>query len=447
MPSHVIDSKIFKDMYGTKELRQVFSDENMLQCWLDYEAALARAEAAVGLVPAEAAVEITRMARVEYIDFDKMKEGIDLATHELVPMIWQLDALCEGGAGRYVHWGATTQDVTDTGLVLQMKAAHAIFRRDLQSLAEELAALARRERDTLMAGRTHGQHALPITFGYKVAIWLSEVRRHIERMNEIEPRLLVGQFAGAAGTLASVGERGLEIQRLLMADLGLGVPDICWHPARDRLAEYVSLLALIAGTMGKIAHEIILLQKSEVAEIEEPYERGKIGSSTMPHKRNPMLCEGILAEARMVRGLVPVIMNAMEAEHERDWSSMYIEWATLPEACILSGGAIAHTLTAIRGLIVYPQRMRRNLDVLHGLILSEAVMLQLGQYLGRQTAHEVVHHASMLAFEQERPLRALLLEDPRVTKHLSAESISDMLRPEAYTGLCGDFVDRLAGHP
>ncbi|MCO6451762.1 MAG: adenylosuccinate lyase [Caldilineales bacterium] len=445
MPSHVIDSLLFRDMYGAEPLRQVFSDENMVQCWLDYEAALARAEAAVGLIPAAAAEEITRKARVEYLDLAAMKKGIDEAVHELVPMVWQLARLCEGDAGGYVHWGATTQDVTDTGLVMQMRQAQAIILADLEALAEELAASARRERDTIMPGRTHGQHALPITFGYKVAIWLSEVRRHIERLQQLAPRVFVGQFAGAAGTLASVGTQGLEIQRLMLADLGLGVPDIGWHPARDRLAEWASTLALIAATMGKIAHEIILLQKTEVAEIEEPYQRGKVGSSTMPHKRNPMLCEGIQGAARLTRGLVPGILAAMEAEHERDWASMHIEWAVIPEIGIFTGGTVAHALRAIRGLIVYRDRMRRNVGILHGLILSEAVMLRLGEYLGRQAAHEVVHEASMLAFEQQRPLADLLAEDERVTAHLLSGEIEELLRPDAYIGLCGYFVDQVAG--
>lgn len=445
MPSHVIDSLLFQDMYGVEEMRRVFSDEHMVQCWLDYEAALARAEAAAGLVPAAAAAEITHKARVENIDFAPLKRGIDLATHELVPLIWQLSALCRGDAGGWVHWGATTQDVTDTGLILQMKAAHGIILGDLKALAAALADLARRHRDTLMPGRTHGQHATPITFGYKVAIWLSEMQRHIARMEAMASRVFVGQFAGASGTLASVGELGLEIQQRLMAELELGIPDICWHPARDRLAEYVSVLAMVAATMGKIAHEIILLQKSEVAEVEEPYQRGKVGSSTMPHKRNPMLCEGVVAEARMVRNLVPTLLTAMEAEHERDWASMHIEWAVIPEASILAGGAVAHTLRAVEGLIVYPERMRRNVDLLLGLPLSESVMLRLGEFLGRQTAHEVVHEAAMLAFEQQRPLSSLLLEDTRVTAHFSAAELDAMLDPAAYTGLAGVFVDRVTG--
>ena len=446
MPSHVIDSRIFKDMYGSAELRRVFSDEALVQSWLDYEAALARAEAAVGLIPTEAAEEISDKARVEFIDFESLKAGVDQTTHELVPLIWQLDKLCGGDAGGYVHWGATTQDVADTGLTLQIKAARAIIMRDLTALGDELAALAQRERDTLMAGRTHGQHALPITFGFKAAVWLDEVHRHVQRLEEIEPRLLVGEFAGAAGTLASLADKGMAVRTRLMAELGLYEPDIAWHAARDRFAEWVALLALIAGTMGRIAQEIILLQKSETAELEEPYQRGKIGSSTMPHKRNPMLCEGILAEARLVRGLVIPALNAQEAEHERDWTSMHLEWAVIPEASILAGGAVAHTLEAIRGLHVDRERMRQNLDLLHGLILSEAVMLRLGAYLGRQTAHEIVHDAAMIAFEQGRPLPDVLLEDERITRHLSPDEVRAMFRPEAYIGLAGEFVDRVVHH-
>ena len=444
--AHVVDSAYLRDLYGTEEMRSVFADDNRLRGWLDFEASLARAEAAVGLVPAAAAAEITRQARVELIDVTALYEGVRFTGHPLISLVRQLAVACAGEAGRYVHWGATTQDVTDTGLVLQLKAAHALLLRDLQALAEALRSRARRDRDTLMAGRTHGQHATPITFGFKLAVWLDEVERHIERLGQIAPRLLVGEFAGASTTLASVGADGLEIQRLVMADLGLAVPSIGWHASRDRLAEFGALVALIAATMGKIAHEVILLQKSEVMELEEPYHMGKIGSSTMPHKRNPMACEAIMAQARLARGLVGPLLEAMgTVEHERDWSAVHTEWSALPEICLLGGAAVAQTLEVVRGLIVYRDRMSENVDALQGLILSEAVMLRLAEFVGRQVAHDVVYEAAMAAFEQRRPLRELLLADERVARHLAASELDELLRPEAYTGLAGEFVDRVAG--
>jgi len=447
MNSHVTDSRYLGDLFGTDELRRVFSDTAQLQSWLDFEAALARAEAAVGLAPAEAAAEITRVARAELIDLDALHAGVNFTGHPLISLVRQVTDLCDGEAGRYVHWGATTQDVTDTGLMLQAQAAHGIILRDLRGLAHALADLARRERDTLMPGRTHGQHATPITFGFKVAVWLDEVRRHVERMEQLAPRVFVGEFAGASTTLASIGDdpaRALEVQRRLMADLGLGVPVIGWHVARDRFAELGGVLAMIAATMGKIAHEVILLQKSEVMELEEPHHHGKIGSSTMPHKRNPMMCEGIMAQARLARSLQTALLESMgTAEHERDWSAVHAEWAAVPEICLLTGAAVSQASDVIRGLIVYREKMRQNVDALQGLILSEAVMLRLGESVGRQVAHDIVYEAAMAAFEQRRPLRDLLLEDARVTGHLSLTEIDDLLRPEAYTGLAGEFVDRV----
>lgn len=447
MNSHVIDNRFLKDLFGSEPLRQVFSDGAQLQCWLDFEAALARAEAAEGLVPQEAAVEITRAARAEFIDIDALHEGVNFTGHPLISLVRQLAQLCGGDAGGYVHWGATTQDVTDTGLMLQAKAAHEIILSGLTTFATALADLAHRERDTLQAGRTHGQHATPITFGFKVAVWLDEVRRHIERLEQAAPRVLVGEFAGASTTLASIGadpDRALAVQRRLMADLGLGVPGIGWHAARDRIAELGMLWAMIAGTMGKIAHEVILLQKSEVMELEEPHHHGKVGSSTMPHKRNPMGCEGIMALSRLARSLAPSLLESMAtAEHERDWAAVHTEWSAIPEIAIATGAAVTQTHDVISDLIVYRDRMRKNVDALHGLILSEAVMLALGEFVGRQVAHDIVYEAAMTAFETSRPLKELLMVDPRVMAYLSAEEIDALLRPDAYTGLAGVFVDRV----
>ncbi len=445
--SHVIDSSFFGDLFSTAELRAVFADTHQLQCWLDFEAALARAEAAEGIIPQAAAAEITRVARAELIDLAALREGVNFTGHPLISLVRQLAELCEGEAGRYVHWGATTQDATDTGLMLQAQAAYRIILADLRDLAAALAALAAVERDTLQAGRTHGQHATPITFGFKVAVWLDETMRHIERLEQAAPRVFVGEFAGASTTLASLSEdpeRALRVQARLMADLGLGVPVIGWHAARDRFAELGLLLALLAGTCGKIAHEVILLQKSEVMELEEPHHHGKVGSSTMPHKRNPMGCEGIMALSRLARSLVPALLeSAATAEHERDWAAVHTEWAALPEICITTGAAVSQTRDVMRGLHVYRDRMAANIDALHGLILSEAVMLALGEHVGRQVAHDIVYEAAMAAFEQRRPLADLLLADARVSEHLTATEIAELLRPEAYTGLAGLFTDRV----
>lgn len=445
MASHIIDSVYFKDLYGSAPMRDVWSDHNLLQKWLDYEAALARAEVDSGIVPAEAAAEITRKARADLMDDDAIKRGVDETVHPLVSLIWQLSAHCEGEAGRYVHWGATTQDVMDTALILQIKEAYPLFTASLEQLTETLADLARQHRDTPMAGRTHGQQALPITFGFKVAVWVDELRRHRQRLEECAPRVLVGEFGGAVGTLASVGERGFAIRERLMHELGLGVPAIAWHTARDHITEFTLVLTMINATLGKIAHEIIDLQKQEFGEVEEPFEMGKVGSSTMPQKRNPMLCEAILALARLTRAQAVTAVDAMHHEHERDWSSFQMEWAYLPEVCIMVHGALELTTRVIRGLRVYPANMRRNLDVTGGTLLAERVMLALGAHVGRQTAHDIIYEAAMAAFEGSTPFADLLKADPHVNAHLDAATIDTLLDPLQYTGLSAAFVDRVCG--
>lgn len=443
MPVHVIDSLFFRDLYGSASMRAVFDDLNLLQKWLDYEAALARAESTLGLVPVEAAAEITRQAKATHIDIDAIKRGVDETVHPLVALIWQLSERCTDNAGRYVHWGATTQDVMDTALILQLKEAYPLFESGLATLIEATAALAREHRDTLMAGRTHGQQALPITFGFKVAVWVAELKRHQERLAACKPRVLVGEFGGAVGTLASVGVDGLAIQAQLMQELGLNVPQITWHTARDHLAEFTSILSMITATLGKIAHEIILLQKSEFGEVEEPFDHGKVGSSTMPQKRNPMLCESILTLARLTRVQTLTAIDAMMHEHERDWSSFQMEWAYLPEICVMTHGALELTLRVLRDLRVNPAAMARNLEVTHGTLLAERVMLELGRFVGRQTAHDLIYDAAMEAYEQNRHFAEVLQKSEVVMQHLTAEQIENMLNPADYVGLAGIFVDRV----
>jgi adenylosuccinate lyase len=440
----MIDSGFFGDLYSTAEMREVWSDRAMIQRWLDVEAALARAEARLGIVPATAAEEISRKARVELLDLAEMKRELDRARHPIMPLIRCLARACAPDAAEYIHWGATTQDVLDTGLVLQLRASHAIVTRDLGEIRGLLAALARRHRDTVQAGRTHGQQALPITFGYKLAVWVAEVDRHLERLAQLEPRVFRGQLGGGVGTLASIGEKGFELQALFCEDLGLALPEIAWHTARDGVAEVVCTYALVGGTLAKIANEVIDLQKTEVAEVEEPFHRGKVGSSTMPHKRNPSACEHVVALGRLLHAQVAPALQGMVSAHERDKRAGVTEQAVVPEASCLVAGMLRGTQAILAGLQVYPARMRDNLQVLDGLLLSEAVMLALGRHIGRQQAHEVVYELCMDAVEGQRSLRQLLLEDPRVRPYLAPAELDALLDPARYTGLAARFVDRVA---
>lgn len=442
MASHVLDFQLFGDQFSTPEVRALFEERAMLQRWLDVEAALAAAQAELGLIPAPAAEAIGKAARVELLDLDVIKRDLAVTAHPIVPLVRELSRVA-GDAGRWVHWGTTTQDVMDTGMVLQVRETHRILRRDCAALVRALSDLAAKHRDTVMAGRTHAQQALPITFGFKVAGWVAEGLRQVERLDEIAPRLLVGQLAGAVGTLAGFGPQGLEVQRRALAQLGLGVPPIAWHASRDVVSEWVTLLALLGGTLARIANEVIQLQRSEVMELEEPFAHGKVGSSTMPHKRNPAHAERVVAIARLLRGLAATALETMVAAHERDQSVTRAEWALVPEACCLAAGALHWTVVIVRGLQVNVEKMTENLDRLGGLLLSEPVMLELGKAIGRQAAHDVVYEAAMAAAEGRGAFRDLLLADARVARALPAAELDRLLNPAAYTGLAGAFVDRV----
>jgi 3-carboxy-cis,cis-muconate cycloisomerase len=440
MPSHVVDSLVFRDFYGTPEMRAVFDDRHLVQCWLDVEAALARAQARLGIVPTAAAAEISRQARAETIDFDALRKGTNLVGYPILPLVRQLAALCQGDAGGYVHWGATTQDIMDTGNVLQLREALALLDRDLGRLVAMLVPLARRHRNTVMAGRTHGQHALPITFGFKVAVWIDELRRHAERLAQSRPRLLRCQFAGAAGTLASLGTDGQAVHQALAEELDLSPSPIAWHNARDSFAEFVALCGLLTATLGKMANEIATLQKTEFSEVEEPFTPGKGSSSTMPQKRNPVLCERVIGLARLTSQQVPTMLAAMMPEHERAMGEWHIEWDLIPHTCLLTGAALHHSQEIFRGLVVHSETMRRNLNLTHGSIVAEAVVMRLAEHVGRQQAHELVYEACLAAGQDGRSLRSVLLGNPEVMAVLSEEEVDYLLDPVHYIGLAPDFV-------
>ena len=442
MPSGVFDSILLRDSWSTEELRAVFSDENRVQKWYDVEATLASEQAAFGIVPREAAGEIMRNAKVEKVDLAEIARAMGEAKHPLVPALRALQKLCKPELGEWLHYGPTTQDILDTGMALQLKGAHAIILRDLRAIGRTLYVLAERHRATPMAGRTHGVQALPITFGHKCAIWLREVSRHRERLAEAEKRVFVGSLVGAVGTMASFGPKAIQLEAGVMKRLGLAQADISWHPARDRFAEYASILGLIVGTLTKIANEVFHLQATEVDEVEEPHNPGKVGSSTMPHKRNPSICETMITVGRTLRYDVAIMQEVLVQTHERESAIWKMEWKALPEICMGLGLMLSLGRTIIERLVVKPERMRENLDRLGGLLLSERVMFFLGEKLGKQTAHEVVYEAAMTAQEAGGTLEAALARDPRVKDVASSAELASILDPTTYVGLAPELVDR-----
>ena len=445
MASTAIDSAIFRDIFSSDAMRRVFSDEHRVQCYLDIEAALARVQARLGLIPQRAADEITAKCTLDIIDMAKLKSKTELIGYPVLPVVQQLVAACSDRLGEYCHWGATTQDITDTATIMQIQEALALVEQDLAAIADSLADLARRHRDTPMAGRSNLQQAVPITFGYKVATWLAAIQRHQQRLAELRPRVLVGEFGGAAGTLASLGADGLKVQEGLMAELGLGQPDIAWHTARDRVAEVGCFLGLVTGTLGKIATDVKLLMQTEVGEVFEPYAKDRGSSSTMPQKRNPISCNYIHACMAMVRRLVAALLDAMVEDHERSTGPWEIEWIAVPEIFLLTSGALQQARTLLAGLEVDAARMRANLDITQGLISTEAVMMGLAPHLGRQRAHDLVYDISRQASVSGRPLLDLLAENEEIAAYLDRAALAKLLDPAEYLGLSGEMVDRVLG--
>jgi 3-carboxy-cis,cis-muconate cycloisomerase len=443
MTVSAVDSAIYGGLFTTAAMRAVFADQARLQRMLDVEAALARAQARLGLIPAAAADEIAAKAKLELFDLDAIRKGTELAGYPIVPLVKALGAACEGDAGRYVHWGATTQDIVDGALVLQIRDALTQISDDLDAIVRRLADLATQFRDTPMAGRSHLQHALPITFGFKCAVWLSALQRHRRRLETLRGEVLVAQFGGAVGTLASLGGDGIAVLEALAEELELAVPPIAWHVERDGLADSACFLGLLTGSLGKIATDIALLMQTEIGEVAEPHQPGRGGSSTMPQKRNPIACEFILAAAKNVRQLVPVMLDAMLQDHERATGPWHAEWIALPQAFALSAGALHHTRALLEGLSVDPARMRRNLDLTQGMITAEAVMMVLAPAVGREEAHHVVAAACHKALESGQHLLETLSAEPEVAAHLSRDQLEHLLDPEHYTGLAGAFVDRV----
>ncbi len=421
-------------------VRALFTREARWQAWLDVEAALARAEAELGMIPADAALEIADHCRLELLDIERIEASLSVTAHQLVPLIWELDRVLGDEIGGYVHWGATTQNITQTGDLLQLRVAHGIILGQLSQLLAMLAPIAARHADDPCPGRTHGQHAVPATFGYKVGAWIDELCRHVERLEQAAPRVFVAMLGGAAGTLASFGAPGLAVHEAMARHLNMQPMPVPGRTSHDHHAEYAAILAMLASTCRKIADETYSLMKPEFGEIEEPVPPGTVGSSTMPQKRNPKLSQDIRAAAAEVTALFPLALDAMRTEHEADGSTSVMIERVLHGSIELVGDILARMVVLFDGIVVKPQRMRENLDLSGGLIMSERIMLALGERVGRQRAHDIVYEHAQDAAVREVPFRELLIADAEVGRHLTADELDNLLDPAAYIGACGEIA-------
>jgi adenylosuccinate lyase len=388
--------------------------------------------------------EIKRVCNVELLNMENLRKGYQETGHSTLGLIRELKKLCNGEAGEWVYYGATVQDITDTWTSMALLKVWKIVFRDLREIEGHLLGLAKAHRETPMPGRTHGQPGLPITFGFKVAVWVREIRRHIERLKDVSKRMGEGQLAGGVGSLSSFGDKGIDLQKKLFPKLGLRPPDITWITARDTQAEFIELVAMATTTLDKIGHEVYNLQRHELAEVREGFVKGTVGSITMPHKRNPEIAEHLGSLARLIRHNANCLAENLVHDHERDGRSWKAEWGLIGPTCTMAGAALRLAKIMCANLDVDEAGMMGSLEATRGYVLSEGVMLALAQKIGKQTAHDMVYATAMTAFEADRPLKDAILENEQIMAHLSAKEIEDLLDYRQQLGLCPQFVDRVA---
>ena len=431
-------------MNEIEKVSTLFSREQLFQAYLDVEAALAKAQAKQNIIPEAAAHTISQMAQISNLNMDNINQSLDKTGHPLVPLIWELDRVCGPDAGGYIHWGATTQNITQTGKLLLVKQFHQLFLEKILKLLSVLSELALNTKNYALPGRTHGQHAVPATFGYKVAVWIDEIIRHYYRFKNCEDRVFVTMLGGGAGTMASVGMEGLETQKLMAEELGFTSMSMPARTIGDHITEYILNLAMFAATSSKMAREIYTLMKQEFGEVEEPVPDGAVGSSTMPQKRNPRNCQDIVAWAAELRTMVPMSLEAMQTEHEADKTTSMMINVAIDRSCELADKIVSSSIYIFTDLKVFPDRMRKNLDLSGGLIMSEQIMLELGKKLGRQRAHDVVYDAAQHSAKTGVDFISALNEQQEITQNFKSDEINSMLDPEQYLGLCVYFAEHFA---
>lgn len=433
-------SQLYDHLFYQADLTQIFSDDALLAYMLRAESALAQAEAQVGVIPKEAAASITALLQqkgISLLDRAQLASATALAGNIAIPLVKQLTAAVkavDADAARYVHWGATSQDIIDSAAVLQTRDALDVIERLLKALYQSTLVLAQRHRDQVMIGRTWLQQALPITFGFKAARWASSLQRDLDRLSELKARVLTAQLGGAVGSLASLGDQGSQVVQAYAAQLDLLVPTCTWHAERDRIVEVGSFLAIVVGNLGKMAADWSLMMQSEIAELSEPTGAGRGGSSTMPHKRNPVAAASVLAAANRVPTLMASLYQSMVQTHERSLGAWHAEWLTLPEIFKLCGGALQRSLEVMQGLVIDPEQMQRNVELTQGLVMAEAVMMALAPRLGRLTAHHLVEQACQQAIKQQRHLLEVLNDFPEVKAEFKAEDLETVFQAQHYLG-------------
>jgi 3-carboxy-cis,cis-muconate cycloisomerase len=444
MPVSAIDSLLFKNLFGTDRVRAIFDDTAYIRRCIDVEAALALVQSSLGVIPKEVGQRISSACRSADLDYDKLSNETEVVGYPILPLVRQLSAACGEDAGKYVHWGATTQDIQDTAMMLQMASGLKLIEEQLHVFINTLTQLAMKWRDTPMAGRTHMQHALPVTFGYKVAVYLSSFQRHLERLEQLRPRCLLVQFGGAAGTLASLGSEtdiGLRVRSALAEELGLYDPSITWHAARDGVAEIINFLALLGGSLGKLAMDLIIMSSNELSEVSEPFVPHRGASSTMPQKRNPISSEVILAASKILRSNASLCLDAMVTDFERASGPWHLEWVAVPEAFVVAVGALSQADFVMSALVVNVGPMAQNLKSTKGLIVGEAVMMELAKHTGRQKAHDIVYEACKETIESGLDLLTVLLRKDEVTAVIPEHDLSSLCEPANYLGAASRMVD------
>lgn len=441
MPVHPIDFEIQANIYSTQELRDLFDERTRMQRWLDFEGALATAQGELGVIPKRAAEEISSKAKLELLDISLLTHEYQQSRNSLLPLVKALKKACLDDWGEFVHYGVTTQDVIDTGQVLELKGALGIIYRELRTLEKMLLEMAREHRSTPMIGRTHGQQALPITFGLKIIIWATETRRHIERIKSLAQRVLVGQLSGAVGTMAALGPKAREIAAGTLIRLGLKTATISWHTSRDNMAEVAACFGMVVSTVEKISGEIFQLGRTELRELSESDARMGMSSSTMPHKHNPVLCQRIAVLASHTRCLAGLTMSSMVHEHERDPRALWSEWLAMPQISVYTGTSLHYVNAVIKDLTIQPNRMHDNLYLQKNMVLSEWLLYRLAGSLGKMRAQKKLKDIIEQANDEGISLKKALQQNKEISSLLSAADMDRLEQPEHYVGHAVNIVE------